>query len=212
MKTGRYFSVLLITVISISGCNLKVNKTITIGDGSRVRGSQNTINGQIYVGSDCVVRGACRSVNGSIKIGYNSEVEDIQAVNGGIRVQSDVIARGDIEAVNGSVLCDQGVQVHGRINTVNGSIELRKTLVERDVTTYNGDIELLDKSVVQGDIVVKKNKGKTGRRKPLRVTIAEESVVEGDIIVKDENMDVEVFLSYGGKVNGKIKNAEIIEE
>ena len=77
--------------------------------------------------------------------------------------------------------------------------------------TYNGDIELLRRSVVQGDIIVKRSKGNSHRRRRLKIEIAEESVVEGNLIVKDKYMDVKVILSEGGKVNGRIRNAEVIE-
>ena len=97
------------------------------------------------------------------------------------------------------------------MGTVNGNIDLDQTLVERDLTTYNGDIVMANESVVRGDIIVKRNKGRSNRRHPLRIKISDDSVVEGDIWVKDRDIDVEVVLSRGGRVEGRVKNAEVIE-
>lgn len=212
MKSLRIFFVLPIAVGCILGCSLSVNKTITIADGESVRGSQNTVNGNILVGSHCEVNGDCRSVNGIIEVGSHSKVKDLQTVNGRITLEREVIVRGKIESVNGPVVCDPGVQIYDGVATVNGSIDLENTVVRRDITTYNGDIQLLDRSLIQGDIVVKRSKGDSHRRRQLRIDIAEESVVEGNIIVRDKTMDVKVILSEGGRVRGRIQDAEVIEE
>lgn len=212
MKIRRLFCLPLVITVVISGCNLRINKSITVNDGRTVRGSQNTVNGNIYIGSDCKINGHCRSVNGVIRVGSDSRVKDLQAVNGSITVERDVLVKGKIESVNGSVSCDRGVEVYKGVTTVNGSIDLENTMVERHISTYNGDITLSDESTVRGDITVKKSKGRSRRRRRLTIEIKEDSVVEGDIIVKDRNMDVKVILSQGGRVEGRIKNAEVIEE
>lgn len=212
MRILRLFCLPLVITIVISGCNLRINKSITIDDGRTVRGSQNTVNGSIHIGSDCKLNGNCRSVNGVIRVGSDSKVRDLQAVNGRVTVERNVIVRGKIESVNGSVSCDQGVEIYKSITTVNGSIDLENTMVERDINTYNGDITLSDETNVRGDIIVKKSKGRSRRRRRLTIEITEDSVVEGDIIVKDRTMDVKVILSQGGRVEGRIKNAEVIEE
>ena len=212
MKLLRLLLLLFIMACIVTGCNFKINKTIDIYDGETVHSSQNTVNGNIFIGHDCEVRGECRTVNGRIEVGDNSKVEKLQAVNGTITLRREVIVRDDVESVNGSVDCDQGVRIYGGINTVNGSIALQNTSIRRDITTYNGNVELLDKSYVQGDIVVKKSKGSSGRRRRLKIYVTDESVVEGDVIVKDRYLDVAVVLSHGGTVKGRIRNAEIIEE
>lgn len=212
MKSLPIFFGLPIAIGCILGCSLSVNKTITIADGESVRGSQNTVNGNILVGSHCEVNGDCRSVNGIVEVGNHSKVKDLQTVNGRITIEREVIVRGKIESVNGPVVCDPGVQIYDGVATVNGSIDLENTVVRRNITTYNGDIQLLDRSLIQGDIVVKKSKGDSHRRRRLRIDIAEESVVEGNIIVKDKTMDVKVILSEGGRVSGRIQDAEVIQE
>jgi len=73
------------------------------------------------------------------------------------------------------------------VNTVNGSIDLEKTKVQHDISTYNGDITLTDNSLVEGDIFIKKNKGRSDRIRRLKIKIEGGSIIEGDIIVKDKN-------------------------
>jgi len=211
VKPLRLFTLLACTALVTAGCNIRVNKSLYVSDGETVRGGRTTVNGSIIIGSDAEVKGDCRSVNGSIEVGRSSKVRDLQSVNGSIRIKDAAVVRGDVESVNGSVTCYPGVEINGNIATVNGAVELENTRVRRDITTYNGEILLLDKSSVHGDIIVKKNRGKSHRRRPLTIEITENSVVEGGIIVKDGDIDVIVYLSRGGKVKGRIRNAEVIK-
>jgi DUF4097 and DUF4098 domain-containing protein YvlB len=205
---------LLFVVLAISSlnCNLSVNKTLRIDDGERVRNSLNTVNGSIIIGEDCDVRGDCRTVNGRIEVGRNSKVRDLEIVNGGIRIDRNVEIKGNLSSINGKVDCSRGVRVNGEISTINGAIDLERVIVEDNIETYNGNITLKDKCEVYGDILIKRNKGKSDRRRNLKIRISDNSVVEGDIIVRDDRMKVIVYLSDGGKVKGKIKNAEIVKQ
>lgn len=211
MKSLCFFTLLFLSLIILSGCNLSVNKSIVIDDGDKVHGSRNTVNGNIYVGSDCRIDGDLRSVNGGIEIGSHSKVQDLQAVNGRIEVGRETMVRGSIESVNGSVTCDRGVEIQGRLTTVNGNIDLENTIVEHDIKTYNGDITLSDESIVRGDIIIKRSKGSSRRHRLLKIEITNGSVVEGDIIVGDRWLDVKVYLSDGGKVRGRVRDADVIE-
>ena len=212
MNAMRKILPLLLSCIITLECNVNVNKTISISDGETVRGSQNTVNGSIIIGTGCEVRGDCRSVNGRIEIGKNSQVKDLQTVNGGISVGSKAIVIGDIESVNGTVKCESDVSIEGEISTVNGMIEIESTEVIKNIHTYNGNITLKEKSKVQGDIVIQKNRGDSDFRGPLIIKIINGSVVDGDIIVEEEDIEVQVYLSGGGKVNGTIENAKVIKE
>jgi len=212
MKSLRPIFCLIIITVFFSNCNVSVNRSIRIDDGETVRKSLNSVNGSITIGKDCVIKGECRSVNGRIEIGSNSKVEDLNTVNNRISVGNSVAVRGDIYSVNGSVKCRSGVEVRGDVGTVNGSIDLEKAKVLYDISTYNGDITLTDNSLVEGDIVIKKNKGSSERIRRLKIRIEDGSIVEGDIVVKDENIEVLVYLVSGGKVLGKIEDAEVIKE
>ncbi|MCP4727879.1 MAG: hypothetical protein GY863_22765 [bacterium] len=204
-------SVLLSLVLLLSiNCNIGVNRTIYIDDGEEVRGSQNTVNGSIIIGSDCVVGGSCRSVNGDIEVGENSNVRSLQAVNGRIRLERDVTVMGDVEAINLRISCYPGVKIDGEVYSVNGKIDMDNTTVSKNVSTYNGDIILTDRSRVKGDLVIRRNRGDYDHRRRLTIEI-DDSVVEGDIIVRDRDIEVTVYLMNGGKVEGKIEGAEVVK-
>lgn len=211
MKTIRTLSLLLIVFLLFTGCNFRINRSIRIDDGKTVNNSQNTVNGNIRIGENCTIKGKCRSVNGVIEVGENSHVRSLQSINGGITLDRYVEAKGKVESINGNVICDQGVKIKRSISAINGTIELDETLVEGDITTYNGDIELFNRTEVKGDIIVKRSKGDSSRNRRLRIEIADGSVVHGDIHVKDKDIKVTVVLSNGGRVEGRVRNAELIE-
>lgn len=119
---------------------------------------------------------------------------------------------GDVNSVNGSIRCDSGVYIKGSIGTINGEIELDKTEVRHDITTINGNITLNDSSCVSGDIIVKGKRGHSDSTRRLKITIKDNSVVEGDIIGRDEDIDVAVYLTNGGKVLASVEGAEVIKK
>ena len=209
----RYFVLfLLASLFFFTACKVRINNSIHIRSGSKIRGSQNTINGSIYIDNDCYVKGDCRSVNGVIEVGENSKVKKLQTVNGGITLGPGVMVHGDVASVNGSVKCNSGTVIEGDVSSVNGSVLLNHTSVADDVNTYNGNVLLENKSVVEDNIVVKDAKGRNRRDKPLIIKIMGDSVVEGDIIVRDEDVKVEVYLIDGGHVKGRIRNAQVIKQ
>lgn len=212
MMNAIWLSLLIAVGAASCTCSVSVNQTIRIADGETVNSSQTTVNGRILVGADCVIRGDCRTVNGSIEIGPRSQVRDLQTVNGRIELAEGVEVDGDVQTVNGAVTVDRGGRVRGDINTINGRIRLINATVERDLTTHNSPIYLEDGSVVGGDILVKRSSGDLRSRRSLTINISGNSVVEGGIEVRDRDLEVKVYLSKGGKVKGKIDNAEVIEE
>lgn len=202
--------VISLLLLFLASCSMSVNKSIRIEDGETVNHSLNTVNGSIQIGNSCEVFGDCRTINGSIKVGTNSRVTDLKTVNGSIGLHENVHVEGSLESVNGDIRCQQNVRVHRRIGTINGKIDLTETTVKEDITTYNGDITLKDGSLVEGDIIIKKPTGVSGQKRELDIRILNESVVNGNIRVLDENMHVRVHLSRGGKVNGRVENAEVL--
>ena len=96
---------------------------------------------------------------------------------------------------------------------VNGRIELNNTEVDEDLSTVNGDISLLAKSLIHKDIVIKGNHGNFFDHRHLEIRISEGSLVEGGIIVRDEDIEVKVYLSKDWPSGGvKLKNAQVIKE
>ena len=212
MKPIRIIAFVFILSLFFLNCKISINKTLYVNDGENVYSDVMTINGSIFVGSNCEVHGSCRTVNGVIEVGKYSKAEDLQSVNGSIRVAEDVYVRGDVEAVNGSISCDPDVKVKGKVVSVNGNIELQKTRVKRDVRTYNGHISLLDSTIIYGNVIVKRTKGSFERRKPLKIEIRNGSIVEGDVIAEREDDNIELVLSDGGRVMGDVENILVIEE
>jgi DUF4097 and DUF4098 domain-containing protein YvlB len=204
--------ILPVLLVNLVACNLEINKTIRIEDGSVENSSLNSVNGGIIIGKNCEINGDARAVNGQIEVGENSRVRDLQSVNGSITIARSVTVDGDVSAVNGSISCEPGVTVTDDINTINGGIELFQTYVHRDVSTRNGNITVRDSSRIGGDIIIAESDGQSKKHRHIDITIADNSVVEGGVIVKDEHVKVRVYLSSGGAISGKIVNAEVIEE
>jgi DUF4097 and DUF4098 domain-containing protein YvlB len=197
------------------GCNVSVNESVNVPDGSKPHHGYTSVNGNIRIGSDCAIRGVCRSVNGSIEVGSRSTVRKIQSVNGGIRVMEGAKIREAVEAVNGGVEMAQGSET-ADVKTVNGPISLDSTAVSGDITTYNGNVTIDNGSVVKGDILIKRRKhgqhhADQNREETLVIEIMNRSSVGGDILVYDPEQKVDVILSGGGKVKGKIEKANVIQ-
>ena len=89
--------------------------------------------------------------------------------------------------------------------------ELEKVIVKRDVRTVHGGIELLDQTVVKGDVVIEGKVVGNERSRPIEIEVAGGSVIEGDVLVK-RNVKVNVILRDGGKVLGRVDGAEVIDQ
>lgn len=192
------------------------NDDIEIAAGTESRGDS-TVNGSIDVGSGAVVNGGLETVNGSIRIETDARVEDVQTVNGRIRLASGVTA-GEIESVNGDISLDEkasaesvsvvngtlrlapGAHVAEDVGNVNGEIEITGADIGGDLSTVNGDIMLVDNARVRGDLMVEKPGGFNwdGNRKP-RVVVGPGSRVDGNIVLERE---VELFISDSAEVGG----------
>ncbi len=135
-------------------------------------------------------------------------------MNGRITLGANVVVDGNAKTVNGAIECGGGSKIHGRVGTVNGRIELRNTEVDEEVSTVNGDILLREKAVVRGDIVIKGRSGHSfgGHDNVLEIRVEGGSTVEGGIEVRDPDRKVKVYLDKDSKVNGEIRNAEVIRE
>lgn len=231
LQKFSYFTILTVILALFSTEILAQNRNRN-RDNDR-RGSRNTLNRNITINADTEINGALRSINGTIDVGEGCSVEDINTVNGTIRIRMDVIIRGDVGSVNGRVNIQDKVRIDGNVTSVNGritldrevvvrdnveivngSINLDKATVEQDITTYNGNITLRNSSRVKGNIVVEENRGWSNNRRQRRhltIDLSRESVVEGDIIIEDDDIEVTVYISGGAKVEGKIDSkAEVI--
>ncbi|OQX88331.1 hypothetical protein B6D60_02335 [candidate division KSB1 bacterium 4484_87] len=207
---------IFITVISFFvlffACNVNVNKGIDIKDGQIVDHSLNTVNGFIKIGNNCAIKGDVRSVNGGVGIGSHTKTGSVHTVNGAITIGDSSFVEGNLNVINGKIDCGLGTKIHGSVKTINGNIELTGVRVRNDVATANGDITLKQATMVEGDIVIKKSKGNLDKVRQCTILITDNSVVTGNIIVKDEKVQVTVHLQNGGKVLGKVENAEVVSD
>ena len=147
------------------------------------------------------------TVNGGIEIEDDVEISQAETVNGGIRLGRDVKVNGSLNSVNGGILTGDGTVVERGISSVNGKIRLDNTTVGEDLETVSGDIELRDGTVIEGDLIVKRNHSWLTRffsfnRNQTSVTIDSTSSVRGDIHLYRE---VELRIDDGAEVG------EIIE-
>ncbi len=210
MRSQRFLLIVPVTLFCLAGCHLAIERDIFIESGRSVQSSINVIEGDITIGSGCFIRASCRTVEGDIEVGRESMVANLQVVDGNIHVGRDVVVRRDVELVDGDIICRPGVVVEGNINAIDGRIEIENTVVEHDITTFDADIHLENHSRVEGDIIIRRSSGSHGRRRHVRIEITGGSVVMGDILNKDENVEVRVYLSNGGRIEGRARDVEVI--
>ncbi len=206
MRNRWILIVVAVAVLTGAGCG--VNKSYRIDDGTTRAEGILTVNGSIRIGSDCTIGGNCTTVNGRVEVGDRTRAEELKTVNGRITVGEDCLIDGDLGTVNGRVNCGSGSRITGEVGTVNGDITLAGARVEHDVTTVNGDVELSAGAFVGGDIVIS---GTSKSGSAIEIRIADGSVVAGDVRVKSKRK-VQVVLSGGGEVQGKIQGAEVVRE
>jgi hypothetical protein len=206
MKSTCLFSAVIIIFLS-AGCS--INKDYRIIDGQTSSGNLTSINGGIYIGIGANVLGGCRTINGSIDVGNRSTVRSIESVNGKIKIGREVSINGDVKTINSRITAKPGTIIVGDVNTINGNIILEGTYVCKNVNTYNGDISLYGDTVVKGDIVIEGNYNSSQDRPKVRIEITDNSIVNGNIKVDDEKIDVTVYLSHSGKVEGRIDGAYV---
>lgn len=210
----RYI-VLLFSLLLLFGyaCNVEVNQSVRIDDGTKHRDDITTVNGSITIGKDCEVLGLCRSINGNIRVGEGSTVRDIQSVNGKISIAENVRVDGDLSAINGGVTIKSGVVVTHDIDVINQHIRIEGSEIGGNISIQNGDVFLRDKTTLEGNILVDAEglfESEGSRRRTVLIEISGGSVVKGNIEVGDQRLEVKVRLRDGGKVLGEVINAEIL--
>ena len=215
--TKTVFTVGLLALLMVVPAFGAMNKSVSIGAGEESRGAS-SINGSITIGADAVVTGDVSTVNGSIRVDSGASIEDAETVNGSVRIDANVTSEnlstvngdvkvgkestvdGLIEAVNGEIRVDAGSKVARSISNVNGQIELSGAQVGGDVSTVMGSVDIVEGTVVKGDLIVEKpsSRGRSNNRLP-RIVIGPGSTIEGVINIEH---DVELFVSTTASVGG----------
>jgi len=219
VMTKAVFTVGLLALLMVVPAFGSVNKSVKIEAGSDSSGAT-SVNGSITIGADAVVTGDVQTVNGSIKVGSGASIEDAETVNGSVKIADNVESEslttvngavtvgesstvdGEIEAVNGGISVDKGSKIAKSVSNVNGKIELSGAEVGGDVGTVTGNVDVIDGTVVKGDLIVDKPSnwgwGDKKNRKP-RIVVGPGSTIEG--IIKLEH-EVELYVSTTASVGG----------
>ncbi len=131
----------------------RINRSISI-DSEEIVGDLSSVNGGIRIAGGASAE-KVSTVNGSVDIDDGVQLRSATTVNGGISVGSNVSISDSLETVNGGISTRNGTTIGGSVETVNGRVRLRNTEVGGNVETSNGDIDVLDGSWIEGDIVIK---------------------------------------------------------
>ena len=178
-----------------------VNGSISIGEKAVVSGDISTVNGAIRVDSGASIKSAS-TVNGALRISDNVKSEGLNTVNGSVTVGESVTVDGAIEAVNGRITVEKGSKIASHVSNVNGEIELSGVQIGGNVSTVNGDIFVVDGSVIKGDLIVEKpggwSWGTIFKGEP-KVVIGPGSSVVGNIELQHK---VKLFISVSAQVGG----------
>ena len=172
----------------------RVNSSISIDAGEQV-GDVSTVNGGIRLGNGASAK-EVSTVNGSITIGDNASLTSAETVNGALNAGVGVTVDENLETINGGISSGRGTRISGSIETVNGALRLRQTEIGGDVITSRGDIDILDGSLVKGDVHFKGQRSWWNRLlrfnsgKP-ELTIDASSEVAGDIhLYRQVDLDI----------------------
>lgn len=135
----------------------RINGSIEVGARESV-GRVSSINGSLRLSAG-VQAGELHTVNGGIMVAEDCRIDSAESVNGGIELAGGVQVAGDVRTINGRVRLGPASRIAGGVSTVNGGISLQGAGVEGPLRAKSGDIELLDGSVVEGDIVFEGGRG-----------------------------------------------------
>ena len=207
-----------------------VSKDLYIDSGAAVSRNVHSVSGDVFIGKNTKIEGSVTTVSGDIEIGPKAEVGNVESVSGDIDfakgVETNAVSsvsgdlhfyganriRGILKTVSGDITAENGAKCDASIITVSGDIELDDTEVREYIQTVSGDIDLYNGTIVAGDIIINRKKGLNPLpMSRLDVVIDLNSIVRGSIKVLEDDTNVRVHLSNGGKVEGEIINAEVIE-
>lgn len=201
--------IISVTAISLSGCIIHVGGkknsdsehgsvssvfgSVEVSEGKTV-GDVSSVNGGIELHNNVVAQ-QVDTVNGDIEINTNVTVENASTVNGSIEVDTNFKSFGDVETVNGDISILQDSEVQGGVKTINGDIKLNGVLVSRDVITKNGDVRMINGTIVYGDLIYESqnnSNSKNYRFNRPELKIEKGSQVLGNIILKQKiDLDIE---------------------
>lgn len=157
-------------------------------DPNSLQGNLSMVNGNVTVGHHSQVKNIS-TVNGDITVAEHVSMKHAETVNGNIHGESHIQSSGNVTTVNGNIVFQSDSQVQGEVTTVNGTITLNGTLVDSDVVSTNGDIQLKQKTLIKGNVYYRESDSWgaswfSDTSNLPKLEIDEDSVIEGDIILE----------------------------
>jgi len=117
--------------------------------------------------------------------------------------------QGSVSTVNGRVQLQQS-SVAKNVETVNGGLSFNGARIGGNVELVNGRADVLEGTIVAGDLIVHKPKGNWGwgnKSKPPVVVIGAGSEIGGRILV--ENEKTKLYVHEGARV-GSVEGVQAI--
>ena len=149
-------------------------------------------------------------MSASIRTGSGLKVaHDVETVNGRIEIGAGSAIQGSVSTVNGRVRLEQ-TSVAKDVETVNGGLDFSNSRIGGNVELVNGRAEILDGTIVAGDLIVRKPKRNWswgGKSKPPVVIIGAGSEVVGRILI--ENDETKVYVNQTARV-GAVEGVSVI--
>jgi hypothetical protein len=173
----------------------RINQSVTV-DAEQQVGDVSSVNGSIRLAKGAQAE-EVTTVNGSIELDNGVTVSEAATVNGGIRLGSDVTVNGELSTVNGGIRINAGSVVAHNVETVNGRVHLKSAVIRQDIVTSNGDIDIVDGAIVEGDIIVEGRRRWWDRlfdwnNRPPTITVDTRSSIQGDIhIYREVRLEIE---------------------
>ncbi|MEN7342141.1 MAG: hypothetical protein AAAFM81_04330 [Pseudomonadota bacterium] len=177
-----------------------VNGNIKVGEAASVTGDLTTVNGGISIADGAAVSNV-ETVNGRVSIGNNVQLDSSTTVNGRNKLGENVIVSSEVSTVNGKIDIGTGTRVGEDVSAVNGKITMSGADVSGNVVNVNGGMDILDASIVRGDVIVRKPKKmgfSWGKRSKPRIVIGRSVVIEGTLVLEQP---VNLYVHESARVN-----------
>lgn len=181
-----------------------VNGDIATGAEARIASAESK-NGSIRLGTSTTVSGLVKTLNGAIALSESVEVGgDLSVQNGEIRIARGARIRGSVRADTGELVAE-GAEIGGSVAVGSGSLKLRSTRVGGDVLVHTADVELLDGTIVAGDLKLGKASGMSGGT---QVSVPGMSISVGGLGMAASR----VVIGPRSEVRGRILGADLTTE
>jgi cytoskeletal protein CcmA (bactofilin family) len=141
-------------------------------------GDLRTVNGEVTIGEGAMIRTA-RTGTGRIDLARGATATSVSTVNGEIRLAEDGHVEGAMRAVNGALHLAPHASVTGEVANVNGSIRVEGAHVGGQLSTVNGDVDVVGGAQVESGMIIGDEHSSGSERHMPRIVIGPGSEVRG---------------------------------